>query len=130
MSCPEKKLADVFLETISLMGKRYVQREWPSLITDLIGHLQKNESVETTRRALEAVKKICKKYRFMFRSDDLYTEMNFMIEHLSPHLMQNLFNASSALQECLGKGPEALEEVKLLLAVVNSVLHIIESILS
>ena len=39
------------------------------------------------RYALEAVKKICKKYRYMFRSDALYSEMNYMIETLSVHLL-------------------------------------------
>ena len=42
------------------------------------------------KRALEAIKKICKKYRFMFRSDDLYREMNYMIENLSPLLLNDL----------------------------------------
>lgn len=36
---------------------------------------------------LEAIKKICKKYRYMFRSDALYTEMNYMIENLSGVLL-------------------------------------------
>jgi len=39
------------------------------------------------RYALEAIKKICKKYRYMFRSDNLYSEMNYMIENLSIHLL-------------------------------------------
>lgn len=42
------------------------------------------------KRSLEAIKKICKKYRYMFRSDDLYREMNYMIENLSPLLLNNL----------------------------------------
>ena len=42
------------------------------------------------KRSLEAIKKICKKYRYMFRSDDLYREMNYMIENLSPILLQAL----------------------------------------
>ena len=46
--------------------------------------------MQNTKRALEAIKKICKKYRFMFRSDDLYREMNYMIENLSPSLLNNL----------------------------------------
>ena len=130
LSCPEKQIASLFLETISLMGKRFVQNEWPSLIPELISNLQKTDNIENTKRALEAIKKICKKYRYMFRSDDLYTEMNYMIENLSTHLISNLFGAIQSLQACLNKGPEALEEVKVLLSVVNSVLHIIESILS
>jgi hypothetical protein len=39
------------------------------------------------RYSLEAVKKICKKYRYMFRSDNLYSEMNYIIDALSTHLL-------------------------------------------
>ena len=46
------------------------------------------------KRSLEAIKKICKKYRYMFRSDDLYREMNYMIENLSPILLQSLIVSS------------------------------------
>ena len=51
-----------------------------------------------TKRALEAIKKMCKKYRFMFRSDDLYREMNYMIENLSALLLGNLIFAVSNLE--------------------------------
>jgi hypothetical protein len=34
-----KKLADQFLEMISLMGKRWVQEEWPTLIPVIIPRL-------------------------------------------------------------------------------------------
>ena len=44
-------------------------------------------NLANSRIALECIKKICKKYRFMFRSDALYTEMNYMIEHISPFLI-------------------------------------------
>ena len=50
------------------------------------------------KRALEAIKKICKKYRYMFRSDDLYREMNYMIEALSPLLLNDLILAVTILQ--------------------------------
>lgn len=49
------------------------------------------------KRALETIKKICKKYRYMFRSDDLYREMNYIIENLSPILLQSLVFAVSSL---------------------------------
>lgn len=52
------------------------------------------------KRSLEAIKKICKKYRYMFRSDDLYREMNYMIENLSPLLINNLTFACGTLQQC------------------------------
>ena len=96
----------------------------------MIAQLSQSDSTENIKRALEAVKKICKKYRYMFRSDDLYMEMNYMIENLSNHLMQNMFNAITALGQALTKGPEAKDEVIMLVSITNSVLHIIESILS
>lgn len=49
------------------------------------------------KRSLEAIKKICKKYRYMFRSDDLYREMNYMIENLSPLLINNLTVSDSSM---------------------------------
>ena len=75
------------------MGKKYVMIDWPDLIPSLKNCLN-SEDPNHRRLALEAIKKICKKYRYMFRSDDLYTEMNYMIENVSSLLMQNLVVSS------------------------------------
>lgn len=83
MGCPDDKISALMLECIALMAKRFVQKDWPTLIPELCSHLQKTDAPQNTKRALEAIKKICKKYRYMFRSDDLYREMNYMIENLS-----------------------------------------------
>jgi len=40
MGCPDDKLAALLLESIALMSKRFVQKDWPSLIPELITHLQ------------------------------------------------------------------------------------------
>ena len=40
MGCPEDKLAQLLLECISLMAKRFVQKDWPTLIPELSTHLQ------------------------------------------------------------------------------------------
>ena len=90
MGSPDN-LATIFLEVIGLMSKRFVQTEWPQLIPELSEYLSaQTTSPENARRALEAIKKICKKYRYMFRSDDLYREMNYIIETLSPLLLSSL----------------------------------------
>lgn len=47
---------------------------------------------------MQAIKNICKKYRYMFRSDDLYREMKYMIEKLSPLLLNDL----CVSMRCLG----------------------------
>jgi hypothetical protein len=68
------------------MGKRHVDTEWPTLVPELNSHLMGND-LNHIKVALECVKKICKKYRFMFRSDALYTEMNYVIFHFSSALL-------------------------------------------
>ena len=54
------------------------------------------------KTVFECVKKICKKYRYMFRSDELYLEMNYVIENFSAHMI-------NALGQCLemANKPEA-----------------------
>ena len=131
MGCPDEKLARQFLESISLMSKRFVQKEWPNLVPELCEFLKQQETAPmNTKRALEAIKKMCKKYRFMFRSDDLYREMNYMIENLSTLLLQNLIFAVTNLQQSMQAGPEAHDQVCMMMSTVSSVLHIYESILS
>jgi len=39
MGCPDDKISKLLLESISLMSKRFVQKEWPSLIPDLSKNL-------------------------------------------------------------------------------------------
>jgi len=125
MNCPIKEITACLLEMISLMGKRYVQKEWPSLIPEVSNYLNQG-TLENKQLALEAVKKICKKYRYMFRSDALYSEMNYMIKNLSTLLLTNLIAVIQQLQQS-GNPPEV---VKQLLSISNSILHIFESILS
>lgn len=62
----------------------------------------------------------------MFRSDALYTEMNYVITHFSVSLLQNL---SSATQQ-LTNPNLTVDAYTIFLSICNSTLHIIESILS
>lgn len=62
----------------------------------------------------------------MFRSDALYTEMNYMIDSLSKHLLDNLVSATTQLA---GQQQSADQQTGYL-TICNCVLHIIESILS
>ena len=50
----------------------------------------------------------------MFRSDDLYREMNYMIENLSPLLLNNLIFAVTSLQYINSSSGGNLEDVKFL----------------
>ena len=76
--------------------------------------------------SLEAMRKICKKYRYMFRSDALYSEMNYIIENLSGHLLTQATNCIEAAKQ----GSQDAGLVGTCLSIISSIMHIIESILS
>ncbi len=62
----------------------------------------------------------------MFRSDQLYSEMNYMIENLSQPLLTQALNIVEQVK--VSSDNEAT--VKIMLSIVNSTMHIFESILS
>lgn len=62
----------------------------------------------------------------MFRSDALYSEMNYIIENLSVHLLTQANNCIQAAKA--NSGDQNL--VSTCLGIISSILHIIESILS
>jgi hypothetical protein len=72
------------------------------------------------------MKKVCKKYRHMQRSDALYTEMNYVIENFSEHLIRVMTLCINSEQEA-GNNFDALTD---LYTVLNAIFHIIESILA
>ena len=86
----QRTLTNIFLEIISIMARRYVQNEWPQLFPSLIEQLNTQQDPNMMNTVFGCVKKICKKYRYMFRSDALYTEMNYVIELFSQHLINTL----------------------------------------
>mmetsp|Transcript_5909 Transcript_5909/g.9613 ORF Transcript_5909/g.9613 Transcript_5909/m.9613 type:complete len:227 (+) Transcript_5909:106-786(+) len=119
-------LSNVLLEIIGTMARRFVQNEWPSLLPSLIECLKANQDLNIYRSVFECTKKICKKYRFMFRSDDLYREMNYMIETFSPILLDVLGQCVQMAQD-----PQASQEIIVTIyGVMNAVLHVIQSIIS
>jgi hypothetical protein len=61
----------------------------------------------------------------MFRSDALYTEINYVIEHLSVHLLNQATNCVQLAKE----NSENPDTLKVILGIINSCLHIIESLL-
>lgn len=65
----------------------------------------------------------------MFRSDDLFREMIYVIEHFSEYLLGTLIKCAEMAQS-LQQGDQNEGQVKMAFAVINSILHIIESIIS
>jgi hypothetical protein len=78
------KLTNLYLEMISTMSRRYLQNEWPSLFPRLTQPQYLGSSdLNTVRTVFDCVKKVCKKYRYMFRSDDLFREILYVDEAIS-----------------------------------------------
>lgn len=88
-SVQKSRLAKQLIEMIGIMARRFVQKQWPTLFPSLIQQLS-NQNLDVYRVTFECIKKVCKKYRYMNRSDDLYTEMNYVIENASEHLVGTL----------------------------------------
>jgi hypothetical protein len=65
------------------------------LLPMLAQNIQSTQDPAVIKAVFECVKKICKKYRYMFRSDELFTEMNYVIENFSPLLLHSLSNCVS-----------------------------------
>jgi hypothetical protein len=65
----------------------------------------------------------------MFRSDDLFREMIYVIDNFSDHLLNTLMKCAEMGQQ-LQQGDQNEGQVKMAFAVINSILHIIESIIS
>ena len=127
-SCGKPKITNIVSEVIALMGRKYVQNDWPSLFAGIINYLSSSQDLAVFKTIFECVKKICKKYRYMFRSDALYSEMNYVIENLSNHMLSALCNCLNMAKDEANSGNEEL--IKSLYCVMNSIMHIIESILS
>jgi hypothetical protein len=112
---------------ISIMSRRYFQLEWPNLFPKLTGYIQ-SPDLNTVRTVFECVKKVCKKYRFMFRSDDLFREIIYVDGAMSTFLLKSLSQCVEMAQTPENQKNE--QNIKTLFGVMNSILHIIESLIS
>ena len=124
-SVQKTRLAKQIIEMISIMARRYVQKTWPTLFPQLLEQLN-NQDLGRYRATFECIKKICKKYRYMNRSDDLYREMLYVIETVSEHLVGTLRMCVSAVEQMQTPSEP---EIKNLYMTMNAILHIIESLL-
>jgi exportin-2 (importin alpha re-exporter) len=121
------KLTNLYLEMISVMSRRYFQIEWPNLFPKLTQYLGSSD-LSTVKTVFECVKKVCKKYRYMFRSDDLFREILYVDEAMSQYLLQSLTQCVEMAQNPQSAGDQQL--IRTLFGVMNSILHIIESLIS
>ena len=73
----------------------------------------------------ETIKRICKKYRTQFRCDELYAEINYMVEQCFSRIVNTAKQCFQQLEASQDK-----EMTEMYLGVLNSVIHVIESLMS
>jgi len=74
-------------EAVSLISDSDYPEKWPSLMTDLVSKLSGGD-LNVLKGVLITAGTIFKRYRNQFKSDELFTEINYSVEHFYPALGQ------------------------------------------
>jgi hypothetical protein len=77
----------VFREIIVSLGMVNLHTEWPELVIHLTEGI-KCDNDQIILNILETFNTTFKKYRHLFRSDGLYSEMNFIIQTACPIMFE------------------------------------------
>lgn len=92
-------------QAITLIAESDFPHRWDSLILELVGQLSPHNFVHN-RAVLEVMHLIFKKWRPLFRSDELFKEIKLVLETFAPTFLQ-LFNALDELiDQNLGNGEQ------------------------
>lgn len=75
----------ILSDVCELMARDQFHDKWPSFLPDLIEGL-KQEDPNITLRVLRTFSPVMMKIRHLYRSDDLYTQINYVIENFAPQL--------------------------------------------
>lgn len=96
-------------EAVTVIASIDFPDAWPDLIQQLIQHLDVN-NLDNNIAILQTIHHLFKRYRTEFRSDELYTEINFVMGQLADPLLQ-LFKATQALVLAHGDHKSVLEKL-------------------
>lgn len=77
----------ILSDVCELIARDSFHEKWPSFIPDLIEGL-KQDNPDITLRVFRTLSPIMKKIRHMYRSDALYTQINYLIESFAPFLTE------------------------------------------
>lgn len=70
-----------------MIARDSFHEKWPSFVPDLINGLKQDDPI-TTMRVLRTFSPVLQKIRYMYRSDDLYTQINYVIENFAQSLTE------------------------------------------
>ncbi|XP_041358734.1 exportin-2-like [Gigantopelta aegis] len=101
----QKQLSDA----ISIIGREDFPDKWPNLITEMVTKFQTGD-FHVINGVLRTAHSIFKRYRHEFKSQQLWTEIKFVLENFAAPLTE-LFNATMELGKKHASDPEALKMI-------------------
>ncbi|PJF16661.1 hypothetical protein PSACC_03523 [Paramicrosporidium saccamoebae] len=96
-------------EAVTLIAAVDFPEEWPDLIQRLVERLNPAD-FDNNIAILKTLHRMFKRYRTEFRSDELYTEINFVLGQLASPLLE-MYKALDALVESNASNKETLQKL-------------------
>lgn len=86
----------ILSDVCEMIARDSFHLKWKTFIPDLIEGLKRDDP-DITLRVFRTFSPVLKKIRHMYRSDDLYTQINYIIESFAPSLTEYTGVSSSLL---------------------------------
>lgn len=77
----------ILSDVCELIARDNFPEKWPNFVPDLIEGLKQNDPI-ITMRVFRTFSPVMKKIRYMYRTDALYTQINYVIENFAPYLTE------------------------------------------
>ena len=76
-------ISDILGDIVELIARDDYDKNWESLLPDLSKALEADDPI-VTLKVFKTANPIFKKIRFMYRSDKLYTQINYALKNFGP----------------------------------------------
>lgn len=97
VSVAENNIRNQLSEIICIIAEYDFPENWPDLLDSLLAKISSSD-FSSNLAVLKTCHKIFKRYRLEERSDDLYREINFVMEKFGPFLLQIFVGIESILK--------------------------------
>lgn len=97
ISCPDKIQVQIG-EAVSHIASHDFPASWQGLMQDLVSRLSPSD-YKVNAGVLQTAHSIFKRYRHEFRSDELYREINFVIDQFCPAFAELFKNTDTLIQQ-------------------------------
>lgn len=96
-------------DAVSIIGREDFPERWPNLLQEMINHFKTGE-FHIINGVLQTAHSLFKRYRYEFKSQDLWTEIKYVLDNFAKPLTE-LFVATMELANKYADNPEALKVI-------------------